>query len=1098
MIGQPLRNRFTLEVDVVAEMTVINPFDFFLEPEADAFPFTYEESLRHELAPYLRPLPTGPRFQKFLRTVPRQSPRTIDYMVTLNQLVHNAVKYVIRMEPGVQTCEETLTAGTGSCRDSAWLLVQTLRNVGLAARFVSGYLIQLMPDVKSLDGPEGATHDFTDLHAWAEVYLPGAGWVGLDPTSGLLTGEGHLPLAATPDPGSAAPISGGVDPCETKFEFDMRVTRIHEDPRVTKPYSDEQWSQIESLGRVVDEQLVKQDVRLTMGGEPTFVSIDNMDGDEWNTAALGPHKRQLAGDLFRRLAGHFANGPLLHFGEGKWYPGESLPRWALGCYWRTDGQPIWRNKNLIAEDDAPYGHTDCEAKAFVKALATRLHVNDEYVLPAYEDVWYYLWKERRLPVNVNPLKSELGNPEDRDRLAKVFEQGLSRVVGYTLPLRPNVPGEQPIRWQSGQWRFRSEQMYLLPGDSAMGLRLPLDSIPWAAKKDELEGAPLDPFTPRNPLPLSTQHERRPVGDNGTSPQSYRVTSNGDSSGIPLTKPSVRSEIRQFAGVQGRSGTGVATEKPHLHPTVEVGYEAEERQSQSAPQSLKPLAQKPVEIPPVVRTALCVESRHGVVHVFFPPLTHLEDYLDLLSAVEQTAAELNLPVRIEGYPPPHDPRLKHFKVTPDPGVIEVNLQPSANWPDLVKNTTTLYDEARLVRLGTDKFMLDGRHTGTGGGNHIVLGGATPADSPFLRRPDLLRSLITYWNNRPSLSYLFSGLFVGPSSQAPRVDEARHESVYELETAFAQLPERGSTSPWVVDRVLRHLLTDMTGNTHRAEFCIDKLFSPDSSSGRLGLVELRAFEMPPHARMSLAQQLLIRALLARFWKQPYRQPLVRWGTWLHDRFVLPHFVSEDFAEILTELSQAGFPFAHDWFASHFEFRFPLLGEVVHEGVELELRQAIEPWHVLGEEPGAGGTARYVDSSVERLQVKVRGLTDTRHVIACNGRRVPLFPTGTPGEFVAGVRYRAWQPPSCLHPTIGVHAPLVFDIFDTWNGRAIGGCTWHVAHPGGRGSDRFPVNAYEAESRRVARFYPTGHTAGKHPLPPAEHNRDYPLTLDLRTKR
>lgn len=1059
----------SLEVDLVAELTVVNPFDFFLEPEAFESPFAYAPWLSTELQPYLVTQPAGPRMNDFMRRAPRLAGRTVDFLVELNRFVHREVGYVIRMEPGVQNCEETLALGSGSCRDSAWLLVQALRRLGLAARFVSGYLIQLKPDEKSLDGPAGTEHDFTDLHAWAETYLPGAGWVGLDPTSGLLTGEGHLPLAATPDPASAAPLTGGVDECRSEFEFQMSVTRLKEDPRVTRPYTDEQWSRVEVLGRKVDAELQAGDVRLTMGGEPTFVSIDDMDGAEWNTAALGPDKRRLAGELFRRLADRFAPassdmGPLLHFGQGKWYPGESLPRWALGCYWRCDGAPIWHDPDLVAADDAAGGRDESDARAFVDALAARLGVSREFAVPAYEDAFHYLWKERRLPVNVDPLQSNLSDPEERERLARVFEQGLSQIVGYALPLQPGRRAEGE-RWRSGPWFLRSERMFLLPGDSPMGFRLPLDSIPWAAPEDRPQFAELDPFADREPLPQFS----RGSGDG-------RFSGNGHAAS--LRAAARREPVLQTASALYEGGA-TALLAEGLPPAAVTETELMPGQSASF----------------IVRTAVCIEPRQGTLHVFLPPLHQLEDYLDLVAAVEDTARELSCPVRIEGYPPPHDHRLKHFKVTPDPGVIEVNLQPASRWDELVSYTNTLYAEARLSRLGTEKFMLDGRHTGTGGGNHVVLGGATPAESPFLRRPDLLASLVAYWNNRPSLSYLFSGLFIGPTSQAPRADEARHESVYELETALAQLPEHGTQFPWLVDRVLRHLLVDVTGNTHRAEFCIDKLYSPDSSSGRLGLVEFRAFEMPPHARMSLAQQLLLRALVARFWREPYRQPLVRWGTSLHDRFMLPHFVSQDFAEVLEELTAAGFDFDQEWFAPHFEFRFPLLGQVAQQGVQLELRQAIEPWHVLGEEPGGGGTVRYVDSSLERVQVKVRNLTGSRHVMACNGRRLPLHPTGTPGEFVAGVRFRAWQPPSCLHPTIGVHAPLVFDIIDTWNERSIGGCTWHVAHPGGRNFERFPVNAYEAESRRATRFFPLGHTGGALAVPPPEQNRDYPLTLDLR---
>jgi uncharacterized protein (DUF2126 family) len=969
------------------------------------------------------------------------------------------------MESGVHSPEQTLEMGTGSCRDSAWLLVQTLRHLGLAARFVSGYLIQLQPDVKPLDGPAGAESDFTDLHAWAEVYLPGAGWVGLDPTSGLFAGEGHLPLAATPDSQSAAPITGSVESCEVDFKFEMSVRRIHEDPRVTKPYTDEQWTRIESLGHEVDRLLEANNVRLTMGGEPTFVSIDDMDGEEWNYAAMGPDKRRLASQLFGRLAERFSKGPLMHYGQGKWYPGESLPRWSLSCHWRCDGAPIWRQPELTAKDDVSYGYDEKDAQRFIVSLAERLGVNSENAIGAYEDAWYYLWKERRLPANVDPFDSKLEDAEERARLAKVFEQGLQKAIGYALPLGVRCSDRDKTEWQSGPWFLRPERMYLIPGDSPMGYRLPLDSLPWSVPGEEQQVYEQDPFAERGPLPQFSKN-----GSAGHYPSSPHW---------PVPAAARRQYSRQLAGVAEASAATMG----------ELGGMPEAALATDSPRASAVNAQF------LIRTALCVEARLGTLHVFMPPIEQTEDYLRLVNAVETTAEQLAMPVRIEGYTPPYDYRLQHFKVTPDPGVIEVNLQPARKWDELVQNTSTLYEEARQSRLGTEKFMLDGRHTGTGGGNHLVLGGATPRESPFLRRPDLLRSLIAYWNNRPSLSYLFSGLFIGPTSQAPRVDEARHEAVYELETAFTQLPLNGAQFPWIVDRVLRNLLVDVTGNTHRAEFCIDKLFSPDSAHGRLGLVEFRAFEMPPHARMSLTQQLLMRALVCRFWSEPYRASLVKWGTGLHDRFLLPHFVSQDFQEVLEELRGAGYPLEQDWFAPHFEFRFPLLGQVTHRGVEIELRQALEPWHVLGEEQDVGSTSRFVDSSVERLQVKVRGLTDPRHVLACNGRRVPLHPTGTPGEYIAGIRYRAWQPPSCLHPTIGIHAPLVFDLIDLWNARSIGGCTWHVSHPGGLSFDHFPVNAYEAESRRAVRFFGMGHTGGKLGTPPPEHNRDYPMTLDLR---
>jgi len=1026
----PARVReFRVEVDLVAEMSVYNPFDFFLEPAAEQFPFCYEPWQLRELQPFLATESAGPRVRAYLGRVDRTRRRTIDALVDVNRQLSHDIGYVIRLDPGVQATEETLTRATGSCRDTAWLLVQLLRHLGLAARFVSGYLIQLKPDVPPLEGPAGAERDFTDLHAWCEVYLPGAGWIGLDPTSGLLAGEGHLPLACTPEPASAAPITGAVSDCNVEFAHMMSVDRIHESPRVTKPYTDGQWAAINALGCAIDGDLARQDVRLTMGGEPTFVSVDDRDEPEWNTAAIGPTKRQRATGLLCRLRKHFGANGFVHLGQGKWYPGEQLPRWALGNYWRADGEPAWRDASLIADESHPDGSGAEEADRFLHALALRLELSDEHVQTAYEDAWYYLWRERRLPVNVDPFDSRLDDEMERARLRRVFDGYLDAPAGYALPLARDRAGARP-RWRTGPWFLRDERLYLLPGDSPMGFRLPLDSLPWMEETDSSYITEPDPTVPRPPL--------SPAGPRFQSPGPARERA--------------PEAVRAPARFESAAGT--------------------------------------------IRTAMCAEARGGVLYVFMPPVGALEDYLALVAAVEATAADLGVRVALEGYPPPHDPRLRHFLVTPDPGVIEVNVQANTGWDELVTTTTTLYDEAHHSRLTTEKFMLDGRHTGTGGGNHFVLGGPTPLDSPFLRRPDLLRSFISYWHNHPSLSYLFSGLFIGPTSQAPRLDEARHDSVYEMEIAFGRMPAPGvDTPPWFVDRALRHLLVDVAGNTHRAEFCIDKLYAPDSASGRRGLLELRAFEMPPHARMSLAQQLLLRALTARFWREPYTTPLVRWGTALHDRFMLPYFVWLDFEDVVEELRRAGYAADADWFLPHFEFRFPVAGDVAVRAVHLTLRQALEPWPVLGEEGAAGGTARYVDSSVERLQVQVTGLTGDRFIVACNGRAVPLQPTGRSGESVGGVRYRAWQPASALHPSIGVHAPLTFDIVDTWMQRSLGGCQYHVSHPGGRSYDVFPVNSYEAESRRLARFSRSGHTPGSLQVTPAARGREFPYTLDLR---
>ncbi len=1070
---------FRIEIDLVAEMSVLNPFDFFLEPSAEQFPFSYDGELARELAPYLIKSPEladAPKFQAYVGAISREKRATNDFLVSLNQQLQHDIRYLIRMEPGVQTPEQTLVNASGSCRDTGWLLVQIFRHLGLAARFVSGYLIQLKSDVKSLDGPSGTEVDFTDLHAWCEVYLPGAGWIGLDPTSGLLAGEGHIPLACSPEPSSAAPVSGALEECETTFEHSMSVRRVWEAPRVTLPYTDAQWDAINALGHHVDDDLNRHDVRLTQGGEPTFVSVDDREGDEWNTEAMGPNKRGLSAALMDKLRIKYGEGGLLHYGQGKWYPGEQLPRWSLNLFWRKDGEPIWTHPELFADEKRDYGVTEVEAHKFLAGVAKRLGLDPKYVFPAYEDTWYYLWRERKLPSNVDPFDARLADPLERDRIRKIFTQGLDKVVGHVFPVARNPRHPRSgTRWQSGPWFLRSERCYLIPGDSALGYRLPLDSQPWATDTDQPWVYPPDQSQPFKPLP---PYRRLRFADPGADGWGEAAASG---TGVPVSALQ-----RPGNGFAERSRTALGL----------GGGDAPRRDDAAmarAPQRFESAGY-------VTRTAISAEPRGGRLYVFMPPAEALEDYLELVCAVEDTASEMKLPVILEGYEPPKDPRLALLRVTPDPGVIEVNIHPAHSWGELVDQATHLYESAHETRLSTEKFMLDGRHTGTGGGNHFVLGGATVADSPFLRRPDLLASMVAYWHNHPALSYLFSGLFVGPTSQAPRIDEARNDSVYEIEIAFAELKritsENGQCPPWLIDRTLRNLLIDVTGNTHRAEFCIDKLYSPDGPTGRLGLLEMRAFEMPPHSRMSLTQQLLMRSLVARFWREPYRpERLKRWGTELHDRFMLPHFIWQDLNDVINELNAAGYAFKADWFAPHLNFRFPRLGDFAAQGVQAELRLALEPWHVMGEEGAVGGTARFVDSSVERVQMYVTGLVSDRHVLACNGRRVPLQPTGKVGEFVGAVRYRAWNPPSALHPSVPVHAPLVFDLVDTWMSRSMGGCQYHVAHPGGRSYDTFPVNAYEAEARRLARFFRTGHTPGTMAVAPDERNPNFPFTLDLR---
>ncbi|MAY03448.1 MAG: IMP dehydrogenase [Gammaproteobacteria bacterium] len=1010
--------KLSFDVEVIVDMTVINPFDFFLEEGVETFPFRYEKQLKKDLAPYLQIVEKGPLLMKWLKKVDRSKKPTIDFLVAINQMLQGEIGYLVRMEPGVQTCEETLNLNSGSCRDSGWLLVQILRHLGLAARFVSGYLVQLAPDQKALDGPSGPEKDFTDLHAWAEVFIPGAGWVGLDPTSGLFAGEGHIPLACTPDPNSAAPITGSTAPCKVEFEFSNQVSRIHEDPRVTKPYSELQWSRIEKLGEAVDKQLLKQDIHLTMGGEPTFVSIDDMEGEEWNTKALGKNKLKLSEKLLQSLKQEFAPQGYIHHGQGKWYPGEQLPRWALGIFWRTDEKPLWHEQGFLASPEDDSSVPKNASQRFIQTLAENLGLDKRFIVPAYEDHEFYLHKEGQLPKNVKVTDSKLKDAQERQRLRKVFDQGLTTKIGFSLPLSWQGD-EDDGHWISSRWQFKRGKMFLIPGDSSMGYRMPLESLPWEVEREY--DFTRDPFDDKKALnyPLNSRQKK---------------------------KSKTAAQKKSF------------TEK-------------------------------------IIHTALCAEVRGSKLYVFMPPLTQLEHYLSLLEQVEQCAKSLNLPVIIEGYEPPRDTRLKKLMITPDPGVIEVNIHPAASWQELVDNNRILYEQARQCRLGTEKFMLDGKHTGTGGGNHVTLGGAEPSQSPFLKRPHLLASMLRYWQNHPSLSYLFSGQFIGPTSQAPRVDEARDDNLYELEIALQQLPDGEVDQPWIIDRILRNFLIDLTGNTHRAEFCIDKLYAPGSSTGRLGLVEFRNFEMPPHWQMSLVQLLLLRSLLAWFANKPYKQKLIPWGEQLHDRFMLPYHIWDDMRWVVDDLNQAGFKFELEWLLPFQEFRFPHYGRVHVAGLQIDVHGAIEPWHVLGEESGAQTTSRYVDSSVERLQVTVQGMSGERLVLCCNGRQIPLQPTDREGEYVGGIRYKAWAPYSALHPTIKVHTPLVIDVVDSMNQRSLGGCQYHVSHPGGRNYETFPINANEAEARRVARFMAHGHKQGQFKLRSEAPYAGRPCTLDLR---
>jgi uncharacterized protein (DUF2126 family)/transglutaminase-like putative cysteine protease len=1018
-------NELVITVGLVADMGVINPFDFFIESYAETYPFSYPPELEADLKPYLD-IPAsalGPQIKEWVAgntTPPSDAQPTVQFLGALNSAIYSDVDYSTRMEAGVQTPDETLTRRIGSCRDSAWLLVTALRQCGLAARFVSGYLVQLAPDQPSVDDASGPTEDFTDLHAWAEVYIPGAGWIGLDATSALFAGEGHIPLAATPHPASAAAITGATEPSVTTMEFANTVRRAEQDPRTTLPYTAAQIDDIQRLGEALDGRLQAAGLELTMGGEPTFVSTDDMTSAQWTVAADGPEKRQLANRLAAALTDRFAQGGLVQRSEGRWYPGEPLPRWQIGLIWRSDGEPLWSDPALLADPfDSASRDLDARASAerLARAITTDFGLPDDQVQPAFEDPLARLATEVSQPAGPRPAL----DPEKPDpQLVGKLDRSETQPAAWVLPLVPAWFGEG---WVSPTWRTRRGRLVLVPGDSSAGSRLPLDALSWT-----------DP---------------------------------------------------DFAGEESYTRAGPSLNEAAGRPRA--------------------VLVDPRDAP--ARTALVVEPRDCFVHVFLPPLERLEKFIELVGLVNRAATRTGTAIILEGYGPPPDSRIKTLLITPDPGVIEVNVHPTSSWAELSDLTQTLYGIAREQRLCAETFGLDGRHSGTGGGNHLTLGGPEPMRSPLLQRPDLLVSMITFWQHHPGLSYLFAGRFVGPTSQAPRVDEGRPETLYELEIAFAEIDELADTEhrPWAVDRALRNLLTDITGNTHRAEFCVDKLYNPNSTRGRLGLLELRGFEMPPHPDMALVQALLVRALVARFAAERYSAPLVRWGATLHERFMLPHFVLADLAEVVTDLRVHDIEFELSWLLPFVEFRFPRIGATKISGVELELRSAIEPWHVLGEEAATGGTARYVDSSTERLQVAVSGFVPERHVLTCNGRPVPLAATGTPGNYVAGVRYKAWNPWSSLHPTLGVDSPLTFDLIDRGSRFSLGGATYHVIHPGGRSYDSPPINASEAEARRARRFAAMGHATGMidpealdaQLITRSAGDDEYPLTLDLRRR-
>ena len=961
-------SRLGLVVELIAELSPVNPFNFLVEPYAVKFPFEYPKQLARELAPYLRVGDVGPRLAAWLAEFKLMPGYIMERLGELNLKLCQA--FPERRDTGLSLeldLEAMLDIGRASAGDLAWLLTLSLRSLGLAARFTSGYMVMLAQ-------PEGGL-EIAKLHAWAEVYLPGAGWVGMDPAAGIFTAEGHIPLASAPEPLRTSPMVGTFEACEETQTESIGLRRLAPQP-INWPYADSNWADIRALSGKIDAALKSQSINLSLGLDISFVSRHHSSEPEWTTAALGQNKRLVAVELLDRLRNCIAPGGVLHLGQCDWYAGESLPRWRLGCFFRLDDVPIWRNQKLLGFQQTSVPISSSDAKRFSELLASELGVAASFVHPAHEDGLHQLWMNRSI-FDYKPAVEDLHEPTRRKALAELLSQDKGEPVGFVLPLRWDGAKS---RWSSGNWTFRRNGLYLTPGDFSIGYRLPLESLPTG----ELGAVEADPER--------CQFEERPV----------------------LAEVSGELSARFAAFAAELAADPEAAD-------VEGCYSAR---------------------PP--RTAVCVQVRQGRLFVFLPPMTHLEHYLDLVAALESTATKTGIPVMLEGYEPPEDYRLGRLLAQPEPGMLKLSLPEVQGFEQQHQLVLAAYREAEQCGLRGERILTDGKREPPGGRAEIRLGGITPAQSPFLQRPELLRSLIVYWQRHPCLSYLFTDRSIGPGGSAPRPDEGRDDALYELATALQRFPAGATSMPWLPDRLLRHLLADAAGDMKRAEIRIDRLYPPERSSARLGRIALRSFETPPHARLAGLQSLLVMGILAHLAQTPQAGDLIDWGSSLHDRFMLPRILWNDLKTVLCELDASGYPFQLEWFKPFLDLRFPLLGQIQTGDIGLHLRHAHEPWPVLAEETTASGVSRFVDSANARVEVTCTGLTPSRYALVCNGHRTPLQESGVAGELVCGVRFKAFNPPSTLHPTKLPVNSLVFDLVDTWTGKVVLGCTYIPPRP------------------------------------------------------